>query len=401
MRFATSILALAASVSAHMKLENPVPFSKDTLQNGPLDPQGADFPCKAQSGGYQISQMNNWKAGETQTVSFIGSAVHGGGSCQFSITTDKEPTKESQWKVIKSVIGGCPANVPGNLPEDASGHGAATFPVTLPKELPDGQYTFAWTWLNKVGNREFYMNCAPIMVSGGGATAQDASASLGQLPDMFVANLPNTTCGTVEGEDFAYPDAGSSVVTGDGAKVGTQLVGGGCAQMTKMGAGAGNLGSPAQPTGGQGDAPSSAAASQPAATSAPASKPAASNPGGVFAPGASSAAEGQQTTLVTKTADAAPAPTSAPAVAPSPSSGPTGTGVADAPSTPSASGVPCTNDGAVVCIGNNQFGICDRGFAVPQALAAGMSCSNGSIVRRSVRRGGRPHFHRRHGSQQI
>lgn len=146
---ATLFLALAASATAHMVITNPVPFGKATLNNSPLAP--ADFPCKQRSGVYDITKMNQWDAGTTQVVSFMGSAVHGGGSCQFSITTDPEPTAKSQWKVIQSVIGNCPSNATGNLPSGSPDDlSAATFPVTMPSDIPDGRYTFAWTWLNKV-----------------------------------------------------------------------------------------------------------------------------------------------------------------------------------------------------------------------------------------------------------
>ncbi|KAF2462773.1 uncharacterized protein BDR25DRAFT_347618 [Lindgomyces ingoldianus] len=388
------IALLATAANAHMVLLNPVPFNNGSVQNAPLDPNGADFPCKFPT-GYKIVQMNNWKAGETQTVRFMGSAVHGGGSCQFSITTDKEPTKQSQWKVIHSVIGGCPSNVEGNLtPETPLGTGANTFPVTMPKDTPNGQYTFSWSWLNKVGNREYYQNCAPIMVSGGveAASQEASSAFFAKLPDMFVINLPNSTCGTVETQDFVYPQPGDSVVTGVGAALGSSIVdNGGCSSMFKMGAGAGTMGSPAKATGGGGA--SSAAPTGPVATSVLASLPATSNPGGIFAPGASSAAGGPQTsftTLVVTTTASLAEPTAAPS--------PTGA----APAAPAASGncVACTNDGGVVCIGSNQFGLCNRGCAVPQALAAGMSCSNGAITRRTAR-GRRVHLHRRHGSEMI
>ena len=404
---ATALLALAASASAHMILEYPVPYGKATLNSSPLAP--GDYPCKQRSGVYEVSEMNQWNAGETKTISFIGSAVHGGGSCQFSMTTDTEPTESSQWKVIHSVVGGCPSNVTGNLEENAAGHGAATFPVTMPENMPDGQYTFAWSWLNKVGNREFYMNCAPVQVGSTGATASaaNAAAALGSLPDMFVANLPDTSCTTKEGEDFNYPEPGSSLVDGAGADLGDDLSGAGCASMTKMGAGNGEIGTPTQ-----GSGSSSAAATQPAATSAATSAPAASAPAassgagysaapiassaapvysaassavvsvpGVFAPGASSAPAATATAPAATSAAASAAPVAS-----------------STPSSGSSDCTPCTSDGAVVCIGTSSFGLCDRGCAVPQALAAGMACTDGTIGAAAKRSFPRAHLHKRHGS---
>jgi hypothetical protein len=229
--------------------------------------------------------------------------------------------------------------------------------VTMPEDVPSGEYTFAWTWFNKVGNREMYMNCAPLTV-GGGASGNGKEFFSG-LPDMFVANLPNTTCGTAENEDFKFPNPGKSVVTGSSATPGDTLTGSDCDGLTKWGAGNGQMGSPS----GGSDAPSTEPEPSKPAEAAP------SNTGGVFAPSAAPSA--------------APAPTEAPATQ---------------PQTPTAgSGCQsCSTEGAIVCIGSSQFGICANGCATPQALAAGTSCSNGQIMRRQIR-APRAHLARRHG----
>lgn len=393
---ATLLTALVASASAHMSIEKPVPFGQATLNSFPLAP--ADFPCKQRAGVYDITTMNQWNAGETQTVSFKGSAVHGGGSCQFSITTDAEPTVKSQWKVIQSVVGGCPSNVTGNLATDPEGHGAATFPVTMPKNIPDGRYTFAWTWINKIGNREFYMNCAPVQVGSGSGSAYASSAAeaLSSLPDMFVANLPATECSTKEGEDFVYPEPGQALIEGNGASLGESLSGAGCAKQTKLGVGNGQIGSPSQPS-----TPSKPSASgKPAVTSAAAYP---STPGGVFAPGASSAPADDKPAQPT----AAP---SKPSAAPQPQQPQQSATPQQPPKTPDNTNnntnngcTPCTNDGAVVCIGSKQFGLCNRGCAVAQDLALGMACSNGVIVAATKRSVNFPraHLHRRHGASRF
>jgi len=422
----TLLVALASSVTAHMTIEHPVPFGKATLNSSPLAP--GDFPCKQRAGVYDITEMNQWNAGETQVIDFKGSAVHGGGSCQFSLTTDSEPTEASQWKVIHSVVGGCPSNVTGNLPENAEGHEAGTFPVTMPDTIPDGRYTFAWTWLNKVGNREFYMNCAPVQVgSGSKASAASAAKVLSSLPDMFVANLPAEECSTASDEDFNYPEPGQSLVEGNGASLGDSLTGAGCDKMTKMGAGNGQIGTPTQPdtsapasseapaaTSGYGTQPEASApvySQAPAATSGYGALP--SNGGGVFAPGASSApavsAPAASTPAAEPTAPTYATPTE---IASAPSSAPEQPAYSAAPETPDNSSpstpgdadcTPCDNDGAVVCIGTNQFGLCNRGCAVAQPLAYGMSCSGGAVVASAKRslQFPRAHLHRRHGSSHF
>ncbi|KAE8863171.1 hypothetical protein PTNB73_06378 [Pyrenophora teres f. teres] len=347
---ATLLLALASSAAAHMIMEYPVPYGKATLNSSPLAP--GDYPCKQRTGVYDVTEMNQWNAGETKTISFIGSAVHGGGSCQFSLTTDPKPSESSQWKVIQSVIGGCPSNVTGNItPANPDGHGAATFPVQMPKDIPDGQYTFAWTWLNKVGNREFYMNCAPVQVGNGASKASKAStksvfAALSSLPDMFVANVPDTSCSTAEGEDFAYPNPGKNVITSAEATPGSKISGAGCSTMTKMGAGKGQLGSP-QP-GASKPSPSSAPGyGAPAASKAPAygapvasstpvyGAPVASSSPAPTAPSASTAP-----TYGAPPANSPPAYAAPPANSPPASNGPTYDGAPPASSEPTYDDAP-------------------------------------------------------------
>ena len=67
--------------------------------------------------------------------SLAGSATHGGGSCQFSLSYDGGNT----WAVIHSIIGGCPLN--------------SAYTFSVPTNIPSGNALFAWTWFNKVGNR--------------------------------------------------------------------------------------------------------------------------------------------------------------------------------------------------------------------------------------------------------
>jgi hypothetical protein len=411
-----AISALAASASAHVLMANPKPFGRATLNTSPLAP--ADFPCKQRNGVYAIDTMNQWNAGETQQVSFNGTAVHGGGSCQFSISTDPEPDMNSQWKVIQSVVGGCPTGqYDGNAPEQAGEPGLTpvpgSVPVTMPKDIPDGRYTFAWTWLNKVGNREFYMNCAPIQVGSGGASVQTASAAkaLSALPDMFVINLPATQCSTAEKQDFVFPEPGNNVIDGKTGATGNTMTGSGCSTQNKLGAGNGQIGSPVAgtpSTPSQGTSPSKPS-SYPSAVAPSASAPvkgpteskAPINPGGVFAPGASSAPAASSPAAAQPSVPAAK-PT-VPAAQPAPAA-PSAAPQVPSNSTPSNGDcTPCTNDGAVVCMGSKQFGLCNRGCAVAQDLAAGMMCSNGAVVastKRSVKFP-RAHLHRRHTPSRL
>lgn len=324
-----AVLAMASSASAHIFIETPVPFSG--VSKSPLEPSGSNFPC--QGSGYQITSMNEWAVGSKQTISFPidQTATHGGGSCQVSVTKDEKPTKDSVWKVIHSIEGGCPtSDSKGNLDTDPGTLGKYDFEV--PAELPEGKMTMAWTWFNKVGNREMYMNCAPINVSGGTGKGFDG------LPDMVTCNIAGDAgCKTKEGNDYTFANPGKSV-----AKLGT-------GPFVEIGGGAASGGGSTGSSGGSTSGSSTPAPSAPAAPAAP------------------------------STPDAAP---KEPTVPKAPSTGGS-TGGSTGP------GTPCSEDGALLCNGESQFGICSNGKVVYQPVAAGTKCSGGKIARRDLHRNAR------------
>jgi hypothetical protein len=390
MMFSTSILAavlgLASVSSAHMIMATPVPYGKSTLNNSPLDASGSDFPCKQRSGVYDAEGASNTMAlGSSQSLSFIGSATHGGGSCQVSITYDENPTKSSTFKVIHSIEGGCPIKgVAGNNGDSASAVDPDTYSFTIPSSLPTGTATLAWTWFNKVGNREMYMNCAPVTIAGASSKRSEDddlmtrnitqlmerdTAAFNALPDMFVANIGNG-CGTVDSTDLAFPAPGDSVEK-DGASTATPVAPTGSCQSAVAGA--------AATTGGSGSGATSAASVATSASVAASSPPALS--GGVFATVASSA--GTQTSAtaapvapssVAASPVASAASSAAPAASPA-STGITGTGSAI------AAGTACTTEGMWNCIGGTSFQQCASGtWSVVQQVAAGTTCTSGQTM---------------------
>ncbi|KAI0571942.1 Lytic polysaccharide monooxygenase [Pyrenophora tritici-repentis] len=363
------VCTLLASTLAHVMLESPVPHGRPTLNNSPLDGTGVDFPCKLRAGVYDVTQMNYWTAGEAQTIRFIGSAVHGGGSCQFSVSEDLQPTKSSRWKVVHSVVGGCPASVEGNLLGGPASRVADTFEVVLPKELPSGKYTFAWTWFNRQGKREMYMNCAPITVRGGG----NNTGFLASLPDMFVANLPSSACSTIENFDYAFPDPGSAVLTGSEANPTTGLVGAGCASMTALGSGS----ETARPA----DTLSNSSPGRQSMHTVLQEQPAVAASEITSANWLSSAAV-KALAVGEMTASEFPASVaqSTQALTSQGSAPPAGA----AASIPAASEtcVPCNLANEVVCIDRDHYGLCDFGCAHSQLVAPGTVCTDGRILRR-------------------
>lgn len=362
--------ALAASASAHMKMANPAPYGAESLTNSPLDASGSDFPCKIRPGGYNPPKSTaTMPVGAKQTLQLQGGATHGGGSCQISLTKDLKPTKSSKWMVIHSIEGGCPNAAPGNFGEDAAALDPTTFEYTIPDGIAPGDYALAWTWFNHLGNREMYMNCAPIVVTGGGKKARDVipeittaelEASLNgtqafnlvsradaTFPDMFVANIPATDCTTVAAFDVQFPDPGQSLAKNSQAL------------KAPVGPKCGAAGSSGSSSSGSGAAPAAAPSAAAPAPPAPA-PPAPASPG-------------------TATILASPVPSAAPAAAPSVAP-PAAPAPAPAPAAGSSSGG-CT-PGQIVCSADGmQIGECGpSGSAVMGPVAGGTKCVEGKVA---------------------
>ncbi|KAJ5742372.1 uncharacterized protein N7511_011391 [Penicillium nucicola] len=191
-------------------MTSPEPYSQDTLKNSPLAEHGSDFPCKLRTNAFLAPSTETiYQIGTENSIKFKGSATHGGGSCQLSLTEDREPTKDSKWKVIKSYEGGCPTKAE-RLAGGATADNGLHLDFAIPEGVQPGKYTLAWTWFNRIGLREMYMNCAPITVaSGSSQQPKDIQKQTPTFPPMFVANING--CITKENLDIRFPEPGSIV----------------------------------------------------------------------------------------------------------------------------------------------------------------------------------------------
>ena len=254
-----SVLALACTTSGHMIMLTPTPFNNETIDNSPLDSSGANYPCKSTGDAsfYSAAGIKNEMAiGQPQTLSFRGSAVHGGGSCQLAIT----------WSGIESFDGGCPA---------IDGSGPSTYQFSIPNGGPAGDYVFAWTWISKLaGQPEYYMNCAPITVTGGSSKARRHAKDnplrrAAALPNLGVFNLGSiNSCKTTPGTDPTYPEPGPNVDKPPGTRNYASPAGSNC--FPKGGSAAGDLsgGTGGGSSGGSSAAPSASAAAPSGGSSA-------------------------------------------------------------------------------------------------------------------------------------
>lgn len=374
---ATAILLLTTLATAslsprHVQLVTPAPYIwAEYGPTNPLNPDGSDFPCKIpqdSSSSYTINGTATLMTiGEPQTVAFAGWSVHGGGSCQFALTEGHAPTRDSAWKVIQSIEGGCPkANVAGNL---EPGENPDTYTFTIPDDFEPGEYTWAWTWVNKIASAgEFYMNCAPISVSaaaGSSARVKERRQSSVSYPDLFLANVGDVGGGCTTDEAVAqqvairFPYPGGVVSWPNGQEELFQQACDGNPRNNGAVASGGASQSLLSATGGvEGGAPMSILPV--GATVVPSYVP---------EPTASSEATSSNSVVVEPT----PATTLDTVVS-------SATGSAAAATGASTLGGACT-DGHLLCVDGTQFSTCTGGvWDAPQGLAAGTTCEGGEGV---------------------
>lgn len=403
-----------------MYLNSPMRFASQ--DNAPLDAVNSNYPCKLGKSSdpntvYAYTQRSNMALGSDQVLQLMGQAVHGGGSCQLSLTKDLQPTSQSVFKVIHSIEGGCPArNTAGNLGDSSTTIDPFTYNYTIPADLEAGDYVFSWTWFNKIGNREMYMSCAPVTLTGGSSSKRSieerGSSAFDALPNLIVGNVPDSPCTTSESTNILFDNPGMSVeINNETAypfkdfvvKAGLDIsqcyapFGGAKPAVPASGSSSVLLSSVSSATSSalavvssskvssvvSSAGPSAVVASlvlsivplpstvfaSPAAgaTTTSAAAGQASSSGSIPVPSLSHISPASSTTAVISQAVTKPIPSLA-----SSNSGACPAGHQS-----------CTTLGAIICIGTSQFGICDTNMcAVPQLLAAGTHCTAGVITKR-------------------
>ncbi len=132
----------------------------------PLNTPGYSFPCK----GYRKGPVTHTFESNAVTISLEGTVTHGGGHCQFGISFD-----DSTFIVLKTIIRDCLLN-------------GMTFQVIIPDSLPNNEFTLFWTWVNAIGNREYYMECADVSVQ-----QRPKAGAIVYGKQLIVVNLPGYT----------------------------------------------------------------------------------------------------------------------------------------------------------------------------------------------------------------
>ncbi|KAJ2237437.1 hypothetical protein H4R99_005410 [Coemansia sp. RSA 1722] len=164
------------SVLGHMEMTSPCPrYSPKCSSLVPLPPgKTYDYNLNTPIGSNGNVQAplckytapwpattDTWTAGQSVTVKFYPyGATHSGGHCEFSLSYDGG----NSFVVVHQELRYC--FFTGN-PNNGGTDSIRSYTFTLPANLPGTDHAiFAWTWVNAVGNREFYNNCGDIAIKG-------------------------------------------------------------------------------------------------------------------------------------------------------------------------------------------------------------------------------------------
>lgn len=418
MKFSASLLAAVAAipfVNGHIKMTYPIPFDAEntSVDLNPLAPDGSNFPCFVPADKMVFpSNAETLTAGTASSIKLGGSAVHGGGSCQVSITYDMPPRKDSVYRVLHSFQGGCPENNSGNRALGDSKE--YEFGFTVPSEVAAGKAVLVWTWFNRIGNREMYMRCAPVNIVSE-ETDKDAINDDAKFPHMFKANIGalGGGCLTVENQEVTFPNAGPN---SEGQGSGGLSTASGCpasgapspslpnpeAPPKTRKPSENNIGDDDEETGPIKIAPG------PSVPSASPSAPAASPSSPATLPTDDVKVElpaNKPKTPALKPDTPAPKPDTPAPKPDTPAKDETLVSDKPAPSPVvggpvvggDAGGASCEINGAIYCNGENKFYVCNFNKKVDMGLvAAGTKCSNGKITKRNAVRFSSAHLRRRH-----
>ena len=163
------ILFPAGRIIAHMNMAQPMPRGYKDLPG--IAPGNIDYSIKAPTtkpcqGKPAAPPRQTLHAGSNVHTVIEGGATHGGGHCQFALSYDGVT-----FVTLLTVVDTCLID-------------SLTYEVPLPATAPASSHAvYAWTWINRIGNREYYWNCADVVL--------DSAVTDGSVtgPKLLVVNI--------------------------------------------------------------------------------------------------------------------------------------------------------------------------------------------------------------------
>jgi hypothetical protein len=182
MKIVTVFYMFIGFINAHVFMKYPIcrksKYSYFYIKNNlvdydimaPLNSNGYSFPCK----GFPIS--NSTTVINSNFIDIIlepgtsPDSTHNGGICQFGLSFD------NKLFIVLKQIKRC---MHDNL---------LNYNLELPESVPNGNLIFFWTWINSVGNREYYMDCSDINLKRNRTNFSNNTIIYGK--ELIIVNLP-------------------------------------------------------------------------------------------------------------------------------------------------------------------------------------------------------------------
>lgn len=130
-----------------------------------VPPDYFSFPCKGFPKGPSVATFDS----NTISITLEGTATHGGGHCQIGVSYD-----DTTFVVLKTVLNNCLLD-------------SMTYSFDLPENVSSGNLTVFWTWINRIGNREYYMECSDVTINN---SKHDTNTNI-QGKELLVVNIGN------------------------------------------------------------------------------------------------------------------------------------------------------------------------------------------------------------------
>jgi hypothetical protein len=173
---------LLLGINAHISMSYPISrrnqLSKFYRDSNNVDydlrtplyakPNNFTFPCK----GFPVGPSTTTYNDNTISITLEGTAVHGGGHCQFGISYDNK-----NFLVLKTVLNSCLLDT-------------MTYTFNLPDNAPGSDLIVFWTWINRIGNREYYMECADVTVNNNSIIDKNKEVTL-KGKELLIVNILN------------------------------------------------------------------------------------------------------------------------------------------------------------------------------------------------------------------
>ncbi|KAJ2363184.1 hypothetical protein IW150_006804 [Coemansia sp. RSA 2607] len=310
-------------------------------ENEPLCKHTVPFP----------TPCTTWTAGQQVSVQFApGGAPHGGGHCQYSLSYDGGNTFVVVYEVLEHCFG--------------ADNNQRDFSFTLPSTLPSSdKVVFAWTWVNAIGNREFYMNCADVAIKGGSGTYTGKQMTIANHAGY--PTIPEFSGNYATGLDL-YQNTKNITVSGSGSTSGSS------GSSSNSGSSGGSSSSAS--SGGSSNSGSGSGSSSYPASAAPEATPTATYTASISSNGSYTPVSSAYTTSIVPVSTA-PALTTVSTYASS-EPAPQGHNAGDGSNGSSSSGGSCSN-GAMQCSGSG-YQVCIAGtWSQTYSCGPGTTCCGG------------------------